>query len=266
MPTIVIIMIVALIFINSIAKANQQKNRKASQQTAQRNTQQSVSAQLEAQRRAAAEAEQRRRSAIAPRVAPTAQTTGPGWQCVCGRDNATGAEFCTKCGRNREQALGGSLVYNSKEGAGNPGSLIYASTEGASVAGNSEGYSIEGQGAGNLVAAKPKLRHGVRPGTETRHSHTESSMTGLGEQCTEDYDPFTHDQYDQKGDAYSQKAGDSYAQKPGDSYAQRAGDAYAIDRDARMIAYGLKLNEVSDIARGVLYAEILSKPKALRGR
>lgn len=267
MPTIVIIMIVALIFINSIAKVNQQKKRNQSQQTAQRDPQHNTNAaQLDAQRRAAAEAEQRRRGTMAPRVSTTVQPSGAGWQCVCGRDNTAGAEYCIKCGRKRAEAMGGSIVYNSNEGGGLGGSLAYASTQGATVAGNTEGYSTEGRGTGNLVTAKSKLHHTVRPGTESRHSHTESSMTGLGEPCTEDYDPSTHNMYEQKGDAYSQKAGDSYAQNPGDSYAQRAGDAYAIGTDARGFLYGLKLDDANDIARGILYAEILSKPKALRGR
>lgn len=257
----IIIIVVVIFIINLIGRSQMNQMKKRSQEDAQlvrdakaarRST---LAEQLEEQRRVA-NAERR---TISPTVRPTVQPSGAGWRCVCGRDNAQGSAYCVKCGRRREEAMSGSLVYNSNEGRGARGSLAYSSTEGMAGGGDMEGYSTEGRdAAGELVAAKPSLRHTVRPATESGHSHTESSMTGGGEACAEEYDQYTHDGYDQKGDAYSQKTADGYAQK--------AGDAYAIGREAQGLPFGLRLNEAGDLARGLLYAEILGKPKALRSR
>ena len=253
MPTYVIIIIVVIIIFNMAAKSSQQKRRREAQQAAQNNQQQNArAAQIEAQRRAAAEAERSR--GIGPTVRPTVQLSGRDWHCSCGKDNGAGAEFCVKCGRKRAEAQLGSLNYTSSEGQ--------------VIGGDTEGFPTEGRSlSGDLVAAKSSMRHAVRPVTESRHGHTESSMSSGDEECVEDYDPHSQDAYSQKaGDSYAQRAGDSYAQRVGDSYAQTAGDAYALDADSEELIYGIRPADSSEVLRGLIYSEILAKPKALRAR
>lgn len=77
---------------------------------------------------------------------------------------------------------------------------------------------------------KPSLNHVVKPMTESHHSHTEASISGREAKCEE--------RYTEAEDAYS-------------GAEQRA--AYAVDMGDR-----------EKIIQGILYSEILSKPKALR--
>lgn len=229
MPQIVIFFVIAIFVINVIAKANQQKRRQEAQrQSAQRNVrQQEELAAAEEARRRAVEAG-RRSAGLSPTVRPSVQPGASGWHCVCGRDNRSGSAFCVKCGRKREE--------------GATGSLEYVSTEGEALRGDTEGYSTEGRGLdGTLVAAKPSLRHVVRPVTESRHAHTEESMEGREAECAEDYDQQ-------------------------DSYEQTGRDAYALDAEARELPFGIRLADKGDVLRGLVYAEILAKPRALRGR
>lgn len=77
---------------------------------------------------------------------------------------------------------------------------------------------------------KPSLNHVVKPMTESHHSHTEASISGREAKCEE--------HYTEAEDAYS-------------GAEQRA--AYAVD-----------IGDREKIIQGILYSEILSKPKALR--
>ena len=70
----------------------------------------------------------------------------------------------------------------------------------------------------------------MKPMTESHHSHTEASISGREAKCEE--------RYTEAEDAYS-------------GAEQRA--AYAVDMGDR-----------EKIIQGILYSEILSKPKALR--
>lgn len=241
METIIIIAVVIFI-INAIIGSQQKKRRQQDARPAQRDPRQiSIEAQLEEQR-SAAEAERRR--TMQPTVRTTLVPRQSGWHCVCGRDNGADSAYCVKCGRPREEGQSGSLYYDSGEGRSAPSEMGGYSGEGASVAGDTEGYSTEGRREGKtLAAAKSSLRHAVKSVTESRHAHTESSMTGIQQECEEDYDPHARDSYDLGG-----------------------ADAYALASDAQAMPYGIALRGGEDIARGVLYAEILGKPRALRGR
>ncbi len=117
------------------------------------------------------------------------------------------------------------------------GSMGYVSSEGRGASG--EGMSAPvmkpERPEGSPRPAAPTVRHIVKPLTESGHSHVESSISGI-EDC---YDT-------------------PEAETP-------AGDAYAIGGEERTLPYGLTFNQ-SAAVQGLLYAEILGKPKGLRRR
>ncbi len=108
------------------------------------------------------------------------------------------------------------------------GQKLIQATSGSMNYASSEGLSTEGESA----ARGTTLRHVVKPMTESHHFHTESSMTGRDVPCE-----------------------DSYAEA-------EVADAYSnAEQDA---AYSLDITDREKIIQGVLYSEILGKPKALR--
>ena len=107
------------------------------------------------------------------------------------------------------------------------GSMNYASSEGRSTEG---GGGLKRPPLARETMPKPSLNHVVKPMTESHHSHTEASISGREAKCEE--------RYTEAEDAYS-------------GAEQRA--AYAVDMGDR-----------EKIIQGILYSEILSKPKALR--
>lgn len=107
------------------------------------------------------------------------------------------------------------------------GSMNYASSEGMSVEG---GGGLKRQPLARENMPKPSLKHVVKPMTESSHSHTESSIFGDKVKCDELYTEIE--------DAYS---------------GTEQHTAYAVDMADR-----------EGIIQGILYSEILSKPKALR--
>ncbi|MEA5058536.1 MAG: hypothetical protein VB049_00635 [Candidatus Pelethousia sp.] len=128
----------------------------------------------------------------------------------------------------------GSLAYDSSEGD--------ASSEGAKVS----GAFAEGSGTGGSLPSGPSIPHDrprasithtVRPFTESDHSHVESSMTG-NIPC-----PPTRPVAGRK------------APMPSPSHAAPLATA----------PYGLSLDR-SGVRQGILYAEILGKPRALQAR
>ena len=158
-----------------------------------------------------------------PTIRPGVSSTLGGWTCRCGRENAQSARFCTKCGRARGDSVSGSMAYASAEGAASMEGAAYASTEG-------EGSNVRI----NPNPAKPKLRHVVKPVTESDHSHTEGGVAGA-EPCYEGYE-------------------------------QPDEDAYEISTSTRALPHGLTLIGREALIRGVLYSEIIGKPKALQRR
>lgn len=225
MPPIIIILIIVLIAVNTVAKA---RKTGGSKPPPERPAVQDPAASPDALRRLE---EAQRRAAARPSVRPAVQSADVSWRwrCSCGHDNAPGAAYCTRCGRGRAQIEGGSLAYDSAEGM--------------SLRGGTEGYSTEGRALGTLVATKSSLSHMVRPSSESSHTHAETSLTGY-EPCPEEppsdpLDPLDPDQ------PYS-------------------ADAYALGAATRTLPYGIDLHGARSLARGVLYAEILAKPKALR--
>lgn len=215
MEVFFIIIVVAFIVMSSTAKANADKKRRE-QQAAEAARRANYEAQ-QAERTRQAAPRQAARPAVSPRVG--------GWHCACGADNAASAGFCTRCGRPRAEAATGSLAYASSEGTGTGGSLGGVSNEGRG------GY--EGEPA---HAPKTTLRHAVKPVTESRHAHTEESITGGGEPCTESYEEDVH------------------------------ADAYSLETGVHTLPYGLTFTDKDEVIRGLLYSEIFGKPKALRGR
>ncbi len=249
MEGFIIFAIVAIVFISAAAKAKKQQQRRVPpDQTAGQRAPLTPAqiALLEAQRRSAVEAERRRvTQGAAPSLQPTVRTPGAAaagqsvnWHCACGKDNLANARFCVKCGRSRADAQTGSLDYYSTEGE-----AIRGDMEGASMFGETEGYSTEGRPAGPIVGAKPSLRHVVKAVTESTHAHAEGEGSGEGAPCEEEYDPHTRD-----------------------SYELTEPDAYEIGQESRGLPYGLSFASSGDLARGVLIAEILAKPRALRAR
>lgn len=107
------------------------------------------------------------------------------------------------------------------------GSMNYASSEGRSTEG---GGGHKRPPLARETMPKPSLNHVVKPMTESHHSHTEASISGREAKCEE--------RYTEAEDAYS-------------GAEQRT--AYAVDMGDR-----------EKIIQGILYSEILSKPKALR--
>lgn len=169
------------------------------------------------------------RPTVAPRpvAAPTPNVearVGAPWTCSCGRTNPADAAFCVKCGRTRSESVSGSMEYSSSEG------MAGSSTEGmASGTGEGVGSDVRNRRA----AIKTELRHVVAPMTESSHSHTESSITGGEPPCEEDYG------------------------------APHEG-AYELNRMPAVLPYGITLKGRRALIEGVLYSEILGKPKALR--
>lgn len=135
----------------------------------------------------------------------------------------------------------GSMPYTSLEGGGRGVSMAYESTEGTGGVGSIAYTSAEGPGgeSGRLSHMDVTLRqtpeHVVQALTESDHTHMESSMTGAAP-CPPDSAP---------------------------SVAQHDA-AYAI-RDTASPAAAFVFDRPSAI-RGVLYAEILGKPRAKKRR
>ncbi|MBS5880440.1 MAG: hypothetical protein KIC63_09970 [Clostridium sp.] len=118
------------------------------------------------------------------------------------------------------------MNYASSEGVG-------VSTEGRAAPGS---LGVPGPGMGRVHAAPASAaRHVVKPLTESAHRHVESSITGI-EECREPLAPEPHER-----------------------------DAYADRMEETRLPYGLTFGK-NAVAQGVLYAEILGKPKALRKR
>ena len=258
MEGFIIFAIIVIVFISAASKAKKQQQRKVppDQSAAPRAPLTPAQlAQLEAHRRAAVEAERRRAAGrtAAPRVQPSVSAPGAGtaaggqgagWHCACGKDNRSEARFCVKCGRSRADGETGLLGYYSTQGESLRGSGEGMSSEGAGLRGDTEGYSTEGRFAGAPGAAKPSLRHVVRAVTESAHAHTEGGPSEEGGAlCEEEYDPHTRDSYELTGP-----------------------DAYEIGQETQELPYGLSFAGSGDLARGVLLAEILAKPRALRAR
>lgn len=289
MPTIVIIMVIAIIFINAIAKANQGKKRKVppDESTVRNRPDANRPQQTQAQRRAAAEAERLYRAPMTPRLQPTTGVSGSSWHCVCGKENPPGSEYCVKCGRKRAERMSGSLSYSSNEGTGMSGSLAYSSSEGASRSGSlaysstegtyarndmegrgsTEGSgSMEGRGStegrrstGELTAVQSDLRHAVEP----------DFQRAVRVDLQHAVEPVTESRRSDTGAGFNgapQLDGDQYDEHTHDSYDLNGPDAYALDTGTHELPYGLKLDNTDDLTRGILLSEILAKPKALRCR
>lgn len=87
-------------------------------------------------------------------------------------------------------------------------------------------------------AHQPSISHTVKPLTESTHAHTESSITGFSE-C----DP---DEYAQPLDLSDN-------------------EDHAEDIDSAPVSRGFALEfDVQNVRNGILYSEILGKPKALK--
>lgn len=127
----------------------------------------------------------------------------------------------------------GSLGSPSGEGVGMGGSLGAPSQEGQSQGGSLGAASTEGVGFGGSLPRSgpaPTRMHVVQPFTESNHSHGESSMTGFTPCPPQKPERFSSDE-----------------KKPAPSPA---------------LPYGLAFNRQSAL-QGLIYAEILGKPKAL---
>ncbi|MBE5784841.1 MAG: hypothetical protein E7330_03490 [Clostridiales bacterium] len=171
----------------------------------------------------------RQREGSAPSQQPITR-----WRCRCGCDNEENASFCTACGKAR---AGGSMNAATTEGRA-------ASFEGMSVSG--EGMSAPGAYMSGVKRREVKApsttvpgtakaaKHVVKPLTESVHSHVESSIAGIEKDChvPEDTAPMEEDAY-----RIEEAAGP-------------AGISLAFDRNAAV--------------QGLLYAEILGKPRAMR--
>lgn len=221
MPTIVILLIIGLVIANAYSKAGRRQRSAQAKQF-------EANLRGEAEARAAQPAQARPMQPAVRAAQPSARAGRPGpdaWRCTCGSANAAGAVYCTRCGRGRAETFAS-------------GSLAYDSHEGMAAYGGGEGDSTEGRGMGTLSAAKPSLRHIVKPSSESAHTHAETSITGLSGDC-EAEEPFADDSAPEE-------------------------DAYALGQKKQVLPYGLALNTPGDFARALLYAEILAKPKALR--
>ena len=231
------IIIIAIIF--AVINANNKKKQAEQQKQAQQR--QADVRSLEADETRAAErlrdyqAERQKRqergvqAAAAPmeRTAPQGAPARPG--------EGQGSAWRCACGTTNRGAAkfctscgkpryGGSMNYASSEGTG-------ASTEGRAAPGS---LGVPGPGMGRVHAAHVSAaRHVVKPLTESTHRHVESSITGI-EECREPQVPEPHER-----------------------------DAYADSMEETRLPYGLTFGK-NAVAQGVLYAEILGKPKALR--
>ncbi len=246
------IIIFLLVIASVVMKAlNQKKAEEAKRQAQQRQNQQAMEAERAAQAELSRQAQQRRPGTMQPTVQPTVGVNnfpgGPaGWACTCGNRNPSGANYCRRCGRARaanrastatnaaNMAAMGSMAYASTEGAGSMGSLGGASGEGMGGTGSLGGSAPQGPARRKGDPIKSTLRHAVQPVTESGHGHVESSITGVEGPCAEDYT-----------DAHSE-------------------DAYALSTAGHELPFGMKLDERDSVIQGMLYAEILGKPKALR--
>lgn len=223
------------------AVVNASKNKKQAQQQEQARKRQADVRSLESEQARAAErlrdyqAQRQRQGnpAAAPGapMAPAVRTAGQGTSTQPG-----GAWRCT-CGEtNRAAARFCTACGKARYG----GSMNYASTEGGGV--SAEGAAAPGSlGGTKPLQARPHpvtasvTQHVVKPLTESTHRHVESSMTGI-EECHEPAVPQPHER-----------------------------DAYARGAERAELPYGLVFNRDA-VTQGVLYAEILGKPKALRKR
>lgn len=220
------------------AVVNASKNKKQAQQQEQARKRQADVRSLESEQARAAERlrdyqaqRQRQGSPTAASMAPTVRTAGQGTSTQPG-----GAWRCT-CGEtNRAAARFCTACGKARYG----GSMNYASTEGSGV--SAEGSAAPGSlGGTKPLQARPHpvtasvTQHVVKPLTESTHRHVESSMTGI-EECHEPAVPQPHER-----------------------------DAYARGTERAELPYGLVFNRDA-VTQGVLYAEILGKPKALRKR
>lgn len=231
-----ILILLAIIF----AVVNASKNKKQAQQEQARKRQADVRS-LEADEARAAErlldyqAQRQRQGspAAAPStpMAPTVRAARHGASTQPG-----GAWRCT-CGEtNRAAARFCTACGKARYG----GSMNYVSTEGGGV--SAEGSAAPGSlGGTKPLQARPHpvtasvTQHVVKPLTESTHRHVESSMTGI-EECHEPAVPQPHER-----------------------------DAYARSAEQAELPYRLMFNRDA-VTQGVLYAEILGKPKALRKR
>lgn len=162
------------------------------------------------------------------------------WRCRCGRDNDVAANFCVACGKPRfdsTAAKSGSMNVSTLEGRA-------ASFEGAAVTGegmSAAGVYMPGEKRREITAPTVTVpgmakaaRHVVKPLTESAHGHVESSISGVDASCHTPDDPILEEE-----DAYRISEGTAAPQF-----------SLAFDRNAAV--------------QGLLYAEILGKPRALR--
>lgn len=163
------------------------------------------------------------------------------WRCRCGRDNDAAANFCVACGNPRMHSTAavqsGSMNVSTLEGRA-------ASFEGAAVTGegmSAAGAYMPGEKRREITAPTVTVpgmakaaRHVVKPLTESAHGHVESSISGVDASCHTPDDPILEEE-----DAYRISEGTAAPQF-----------SLAFDRNATV--------------QGLLYAEILGKPRALR--
>lgn len=209
------------------ALAGQQRERaRASEEAKARSRENMAAQQARADARAAAYRQQR----------PAAPAQPARWRCRCGKDNAANANFCVACGRPRFSSTSGSMNVTTTEGRA-------TSVEGRAVTG--EGMSA----AGAYLAGAPRksaapsvtvpgtakaARHVVKPLTESDHTHMESSISGVDAGCHVPDAPVPEED-----------------------------DAYRIRENSSAPAFFLAFDR-SAAVQGLLYAEILGKPRAMR--
>ncbi len=235
----IIIVIVLLVLFSSVTTSTKRRAEEAKRKAQQWQYEQ-ADAQPQPQPRPQS------RPSIQPTVRPTVTAPAAGgstWTCACGNHNMSGANYCRRCGRPRA-AASGSMAYDSAEGSGSRGSLGTASAEGVGFGGSMGQSAPQGPGRKRGESIGTSLRHAVHSITESTHGHIESSMTGLEGTCEEGYALDSINDVDDI-DAHSV-------------------DAYAISTAEGKLPFGMRLDEPNAVVQGVLYAEILGKPKAAR--
>lgn len=228
-----IIVILAIIFavVNSVNKKKQaeQKRQAAQRQADVRSLEEDEARAAERLRDYQAE-RQRQQSRQAGTAAPVTRAAAqPG--------EGQGSAWRCACGTvNRGTARFCTACGKARYG----GSMNYASSEGSGVSG--EGSAAPGSLGTPVRQGKPRpaaasvTRHVVKPLTESAHRHVESSLTGI-EDCHE-----APERQVQERDAYATQ-----------------------NTETAQLPYGLAFGRDAAV-QGMLYAEILGKPKALRRR
>ena len=164
-----------------------------------------------------------------PQVAPHTQGSGAAPAGTAWRCSCGETNRATAkfCTRCGKPRYGGSMNYASTEGRGR-------SPEGAPAPSQNRKAKVAPQGRVHPATASV-TQHVVKPLTESSHRHVESSMIGVQE-CHEPPE-----------------------------FQMKERDAYAQEKERELFPYGLDFGKDA-VLQGVLYAEILGKPKALRKR